>query len=197
MCFLIGVCLYLSSYRAITDSNNTNGKLPKAVTSGKLATAETVTSKSAKEEPNPAKSIATSGTSAKAATLTKVIIPKPTPKKVTLTKVNIPEIKNKHRKWARRYYKSRKYKKLAETFIKLTPVTTSGKLTPVTTSGKLTSVATSRAITHISKKKKRVVKLGNTYVPIHIHPEKDPKMNIIQLSEVVVPVSMVNLVNGE
>jgi len=96
-----------------------------------------------------------------------------------------PKTSGKHKKSARRYYKSRKYRSLAAR--KNSKAIRSNTIKPVSENSKKLDKGSH----------KRVVKLGKTFMPIQIQPEKSPNMNIIELHEVVVPVSMVNLVTNQ
>ena len=162
ICVVLGVCLYLSSYHALQHSNSmvksntaTSGKSVVVATSGKSAN----TDKSMKISEVVFRKSALAATSGKSA----------------LAATSI-----KHRKSARRYYKSRKYRALAR---KNSKAIRSNVITPVSENSK--------------KSNKRVVKLGKTFMPIQINPEKPPNMNIIELHQVVVPLSMVNLVTNQ
>ena len=171
ICVVLGVCLYLSSYQALQHSNSmvksntaTSGKSVVVATSGKSAN----TDKSMKISEVVFRKSALAATSGK-------LVKTATSGKSALAATSI-----KHRKSARRYYKSRKYRALAR---KNSKAIRSNVITPVSENSK--------------KSNKRVVKLGKTFMPIQINPEKPPNMNIIELHQVVVPLSMVNLVTNQ
>ena len=207
ICVVLGVCLYLSSYQALQHSNSmvksntaTSGKSALATTSGKSAIAATsgkspnvqISSKISNTDKSMKISevvfrksalAATSGKSALVATSGKLVKTATSGKPIivaTSGKSALAATSIKHRKSARRYYKSRKYRALAR---KNSKAIRSNVITPVSENSK--------------KSNKRVVKLGKTFIPIQINPEKPPNMNMIEFHEVVVPVSMVNLVTNQ
>ena len=181
ICVVLGVCLYLSSYQALQHSNSmvksntaTSGKSAVVATSGKSANIQTP-SKTANTDKSMKISEVVFRKSALAATSGKSALA------ATSGKSAIATTSIKHRKSARRYYKSRKYRALANR--KNSKAIRSNVITPVSENSK--------------KSNKRVVKLGKTFIPIQINPEKAPNMNMIEFHEVVVPVSMVNLVTNQ
>jgi len=205
ICVVLGVCLYLSSYQAsqhsssmvksnthATQSKSANvqpsGKSANVQPSSKSANAvnsmkisEVVFSKSALAATSGKSALAaTSGKSALAATSGKSALAATSGKPKTSGKSTLAATSGKHRKLARRYYKSRKYRALANR-------KNSKAINPVSENYKKL----------YKRSHKRVIKLGKTFMQIQIQPEKPPNINNIELQEVVIPVSMVNLVNSQ
>jgi len=204
ICVVLGVCLYLSSYQASLHSSSmvksntatpsksanvqTSSKTANIQPSGKSANAvnsmkisEVVFSKSALAATSGKSALAaTSGKSALAATSGKSALAATSGKPKTSGKSTLAATSGKHRKLARRYYKSRKYRALANR-------KNSKAINPVSENYKKL----------YKRSHKRVIKLGKTFMQIQIQPEKPPNINNIELQEVVIPVSMVNLVNSQ
>ena len=177
ICVLLGVCLYLSSHQASQNSTETKTN---AVGPSTKSSKETTYDKTSNVQTfsNPAKAAAPMKISE--VVFSKSALAATSGKSALAATSDKPKTSIKYKKSARRYYKSRKYRSLAAR-------KNSKEIKPVSeNSNKLDKGS-----------HKRVVKLGKTFMPIQIQPEKSPNMNIIELHEVVVPVSMVNLVTNQ